>query len=57
MESEGVPDGRREDDRVDRDLLERAQPGDLDAFAIRAWAHVDRLMAIAPDRVPGEDQG
>jgi RNA polymerase sigma-70 factor (ECF subfamily) len=37
----------RRDDLVDRDLVERAQRGDRDAFAILAKAHSDRLMAIA----------
>jgi RNA polymerase sigma-70 factor (ECF subfamily) len=36
-----------EDDRLDHDLVERAQRGDRDAFAILARTHGDRLMAIA----------
>jgi RNA polymerase sigma-70 factor (ECF subfamily) len=36
-----------EDDRLDHDLIERAQRGDRDAFAILARTHGDRLMAIA----------
>jgi RNA polymerase sigma-70 factor (ECF subfamily) len=36
-----------EDDRVDRDLVEQAQRGDREAFAILARTHGDRLMAIA----------
>jgi RNA polymerase sigma-70 factor (ECF subfamily) len=36
-----------EDDRLDHDLVERAQRGDRDAFAILARSHGDRLMAIA----------
>jgi RNA polymerase sigma-70 factor (ECF subfamily) len=36
-----------EDDRLDRDLVEQAQHGDRDAFAILARTHGDRLMAIA----------
>ena len=35
------------DDLVDRDLVEQAQRGDRDAFAILARTHADRLMAIA----------
>lgn len=37
----------QEDDRLDDDLVERAQRGDRDAFAILARTHGDRLMAIA----------
>ena len=36
-----------EDDLVDRDLVEQAQHGDREAFAILARTHGDRLMAIA----------
>ena len=36
-----------EDDLLDRDLVERAQRGDREAFAILARTHGDRLMAIA----------
>jgi RNA polymerase sigma-70 factor, ECF subfamily len=36
-----------EDDRLDRDLVEQAQQGDREAFAILARTHGDRLMAIA----------
>lgn len=36
-----------EDDRLDHDLVKRAQRGDRDAFAILARTHGDRLMAIA----------
>ena len=32
---------------MDRDLVEQAQHGDRDAFAILARTHADRLMAIA----------
>ena len=39
--------GAPEDDRLDSDLVERAQRGDRDAFAILARTHGDRLMAIA----------
>lgn len=39
--------GAPEDDRLDKDLVERAQRGDRDAFAILARTHGDRLMAIA----------
>jgi RNA polymerase sigma-70 factor, ECF subfamily len=39
--------GAAEDKRVDRDLVEQAQRGDRDAFAILARTHGDRLMAIA----------
>jgi len=37
----------RRNDLVDRDLVEQAQRGDRDAFAILARTHADRLMAIA----------
>ena len=37
----------RKDDRLDRDLVEQAQRGDREAFAILARSHGDRLMAIA----------
>ncbi len=37
----------REDDPLDRDLVEQAQHGDRQAFAILARTHGDRLMAIA----------
>jgi RNA polymerase sigma-70 factor (ECF subfamily) len=36
-----------EDGRLDRDLVEQAQDGDREAFAILARTHGDRLMAIA----------
>ena len=36
-----------EDDLMDRDLVEQAQRGDREAFAILARAHGDRLMPIA----------
>ena len=36
-----------EDDLLDRDLVEQAQRGDREAFAILARTHGDRLMAIA----------
>jgi RNA polymerase sigma-70 factor, ECF subfamily len=36
-----------EDDRLDRDLVEGAQRGDREAFAILARTHGDRLMQIA----------
>jgi len=36
-----------EDDRLDRDLVEQAQRGDREAFAILVRSHGDRLMAIA----------
>jgi RNA polymerase sigma-70 factor (ECF subfamily) len=36
-----------EDGRLDRDLVEQAQHGDREAFAILARTHGDRLMAIA----------
>ena len=39
--------GATEDDRLDRDLVEQAQRGDREAFAILARTHGDRLMAIA----------
>jgi RNA polymerase sigma-70 factor (ECF subfamily) len=39
--------GTRKDDRLDRDLIERAQHGDREAFAILVRTHCDRLMAIA----------
>ena len=39
--------GAAEDDRLDRDLVEQAQRGDREAFAILARTHGDRLMAIA----------
>ncbi len=39
--------GTREDGRLDRDLVEQAQHGDREAFAILARTHADRLMAIA----------
>ncbi len=45
--SEGVPNGRQKDCQVDRDLVEQAQRGDREAFAILARTHGDRLMAIA----------
>lgn len=37
----------RRDGRLDRDLVELAQHGDREAFAILARTHGDRLMAIA----------
>jgi RNA polymerase sigma-70 factor (ECF subfamily) len=37
----------RKDDPLDRDLVERAQRNDRDAFAILARSRADRLMAIA----------
>jgi RNA polymerase sigma-70 factor (ECF subfamily) len=37
----------RKDGRLDRDLVEQAQHGDREAFAILARTHADRLMAIA----------
>jgi len=37
----------REDDRLDRDVVEQAQRGDREAFGILARTHGDRLMAIA----------
>jgi RNA polymerase sigma-70 factor, ECF subfamily len=36
-----------EDDLVDRDLVEQAQRGDREAFAVLARTHGDRLMAVA----------
>ena len=39
--------GAVEDERVDRDLVEQAQRGDREAFAILARTRADRLMAIA----------
>ena len=39
--------GAVEDERVDRDLVEQAQRGDREAFAILARSHGDRLMAVA----------
>ena len=39
--------GAAEDGRLDRDLVEQAQRGDREAFAILARTHGDRLMAIA----------
>ncbi len=39
--------GAAEGKRVDRDLVEQAQQGDREAFAILARTHGDRLMAIA----------
>ena len=39
--------GAAEDDRLDRDLVEQAQRGDREAFAILARTHGDRLMQIA----------
>src|SRR6476469_204886 len=39
--------GAAEDDLLDRDLVEQAQRGDQEAFAILARTHGDRLMAIA----------
>jgi RNA polymerase sigma-70 factor (ECF subfamily) len=39
--------GSTEDERLDRDLVERAQRGDRDAFAVLARTRADRLMAIA----------
>jgi len=39
--------GAVEDERVDRDLVEQAQRGDREAFAILARSRADRLMAIA----------
>jgi len=35
------------DDRLDRDLVERARRNDREAFAILARSHGDRMMAIA----------
>ena len=39
--------GAAEDDLLDRDLVEQAQRGDQEAFAILARTHGDRLMSIA----------
>src|SRR5687767_13802513 len=39
--------GALEDDRLDRNLVEQAQHGDREAFAMLARAHGNRLMAIA----------
>jgi RNA polymerase sigma-70 factor, ECF subfamily len=39
--------GAAEDERLDRDLVEQAQRGDRDAFAVLARTRGDRLMAIA----------
>ena len=39
--------GAAEDDLLDRDLVEQAQRGDREAFAILARSHGDRLMSIA----------
>src|SRR4051794_3366553 len=39
--------GAAEDDLLDRDLVEQAQRGDREAFAILARTHGDRLMSIA----------
>jgi len=39
--------GAGEDDRLDRDLVEGAQRGDREAFAILARTRGDRLMQIA----------
>ena len=39
--------GAVEDDLLDRDLVEQAQRGDREAFAILARSHGDRLMSIA----------
>jgi RNA polymerase sigma-70 factor (ECF subfamily) len=45
---ERVPDGRDlEAVDVDRDLVEQAQRGDREAFAILARTHGDRLVALA----------
>ncbi|MFL5776462.1 MAG: RNA polymerase sigma factor [Chloroflexota bacterium] len=44
----GVPNGRRRGaETLDRDLVEQAQRGDREAFAILARTHGDRLMSIA----------
>jgi RNA polymerase sigma-70 factor (ECF subfamily) len=43
----GVPEGRHGEGSVDRDLVERAQHGDREAFAVLAHAHGNRLMSIA----------
>jgi len=40
-------DGPGRDDRLDRDLVEQAQRGDREAFAILARTHGDRLVQIA----------
>jgi RNA polymerase sigma-70 factor (ECF subfamily) len=45
--AEGVPDDAAEGDRLDRDLVERAQAGDRNAFAVLARTHADQLMAIS----------
>jgi RNA polymerase sigma-70 factor, ECF subfamily len=48
VESEGVPDWTLPgDDQLDRDLVEQAQRGDREAFAVLARTHGGRLMAIA----------
>jgi RNA polymerase sigma-70 factor, ECF subfamily len=39
--------GAAEGDRLDRDLVEQAQRGDREAFAILARTHGDRLMQLA----------
>ena len=39
--------GAAEGERVDRDLVEQAQRGDREAFAVLARTRADRLMAIA----------
>jgi len=39
--------GAAEGERLDRDLVEQAQRGDREAFAVLARSHGDRLMAIA----------
>jgi RNA polymerase sigma-70 factor (ECF subfamily) len=39
--------GAAEDERLDRELVEQAQRGDRDAFAVLARTRADRLMAIA----------
>ena len=39
--------GAAEGDQLDRDLVEQAQRGDREAFAILARTHGDRLMPIA----------
>jgi RNA polymerase sigma-70 factor (ECF subfamily) len=41
------PQDAREDDPLDRDLVEQAQHGDREAFAILARTRGDRLMSIA----------
>jgi hypothetical protein len=48
--------GAGKDERLDRDLVELAQHGDRDAFAILARTHGDRLMAIA-HRISGMSDG